>query len=120
MEKFSIWLTYDLGLTGDLRGLFTFLDNNDAVECGSNNAFFKIDLQIKNPFPDMGDIQRALRALLLQYMTINTGDRIYVVFKSDVDNNKSGGMFIYGNRMASPWIGYRNILNNESFTPVDK
>ena len=32
-------------------------------------------------------------------------DRIYIIYK-DVENNKTVGKFLIGNRKAAPWAGY--------------
>lgn len=29
-----VWLGYDLGVKGDYPGMYAFLDDHDAIECG--------------------------------------------------------------------------------------
>ncbi|MDR2691003.1 MAG: hypothetical protein LBB73_01685 [Dysgonamonadaceae bacterium] len=41
MKKIAIWLTYDLGVVGDFQGLYSWLNDMEAIECGNNNAYFK-------------------------------------------------------------------------------
>ena len=36
----AIWLSFDLGVAGDYPGLYKWLDEHDAVECGDSVAFF--------------------------------------------------------------------------------
>jgi hypothetical protein len=38
MKKIAIWFTYDLGVGGDFQGLYSWLDDREAIECGNNNA----------------------------------------------------------------------------------
>ena len=37
----SIWLSYDLGVRGDYEGMYSWLENHAAKECGSSVAFLK-------------------------------------------------------------------------------
>lgn len=32
----TIWISYDLGVGGDYEGLYAWLDNNEATECGDS------------------------------------------------------------------------------------
>lgn len=36
----AIWISYDLGIGGDYDGLYRWLANHKAVECGDGLAFF--------------------------------------------------------------------------------
>jgi hypothetical protein len=36
MLKKTIWLSYDLGIRGDYKGLYEWLDNHEAKECGDS------------------------------------------------------------------------------------
>ena len=38
--KKAIWISYDLGIGGDYDGLYRWLANHSAVECGDGLAFF--------------------------------------------------------------------------------
>lgn len=38
--KKAIWISYDLGIGGDYDGLYRWLANHGAVECGDGLAFF--------------------------------------------------------------------------------
>jgi hypothetical protein len=44
MKKIAIWLTCDLGIGGDFQGLYSWLDDKEAIECGNNNAYFKYSI----------------------------------------------------------------------------
>lgn len=44
MEK-AVWITYDLGVQGDYKGLYAWLDDHQATECGDSTAFFNYELK---------------------------------------------------------------------------
>lgn len=97
MNKKYIWLSYDLSINGDYEGLYRWLDDNDAKECGDSFAYF--------PFSYNGtDFVESLKKDLKDNVEINEKkDRFYVIFKNEDD--KYIGRFIFGNRKASPWQG---------------
>ncbi|MCI1733410.1 MAG: hypothetical protein LKM33_03525 [Bacteroidales bacterium] len=107
MEK-TIWLTYDLGVGGDYPGLYKWLDNHHALECGTNVACFKYHIDDKKNTDDM--ILSQLEKELETLVDIKNNNRIYVI-RSD-SNNKGDkiikGKFLFGNRKSSPWVGYGN------------
>lgn len=37
--KTVVWLSYDLGAKGDYDGLYSWLDNHKAKECGDSIAY---------------------------------------------------------------------------------
>ncbi len=39
MAKTAIWLSFDLGVRGDYKGLYHWLDQHDAKECGDSFVF---------------------------------------------------------------------------------
>ena len=94
MKKF-IWLSYDLGVTGDYEGLYSWLDDRGAKECGDSVAYF--------PFSHDGDMIESLKADLGSVVSLNKRTRIYVVYK---DEGKLKGRFIIGGRKRAPWEGY--------------
>ena len=38
MESF-VWMSYDLGVSGDYEGLYAWLDDHNAKECGNSVAW---------------------------------------------------------------------------------
>jgi hypothetical protein len=94
-RKKTIWLSYDLGLRGDYSGLYTWLANKDAKECGDSIAVFKVNVT--------GDIVDTITNELKEAVKFTATDRVYIIYK-DKDLNK--GKFIIGNRKRSPWEGY--------------
>lgn len=100
-----IWLTYDLGVGGDYKSLYAWLDDHGAVDCGNNLAFFKYTYSAD----DKSDKSFADKLLkdIKEHVDLVAGNRIYVV-RPYMDGDKIGtkGTFIFGKRMASPWEGY--------------
>lgn len=104
MEK-TIWLVYDLGVTGDYSGLYTWLDDLNAKEIGNNAAVLTYQYKTK--------LLEELKSDLISQISFNENDRIYLIHKVD-DNgtSKVAGEFIIGNRKAAPWVGFgKNVLN---------
>jgi hypothetical protein len=97
--KTSVWLSYDLGVRGDYPGLYQWLDNLGAVECGNNNAFFKIDVEDE-------DVIEKLKSEIRENVDIKNGERFYVIYKRKEDGT-CVGKYIFGNRKANPWTGYK-------------
>ncbi len=93
MEK-SIWLSYDLGISGDYEGLYAWLDDRAARECGDNVAFFR--------FAYERVLVEELKEALSAAVTLNNRSRIYAVYR---DDEKTRGKFLFGGRRRPPWEG---------------
>ena len=99
MSKKRVWMSYDLGLKGDYKSLYRWLDNYQAKECMDNVALFDRDFETKN-------YEEELRNDLNKNVKIETSDRIYVII-FDKDTQKGEyAQFINGSRKRSPWEGY--------------
>ncbi|MBF0229269.1 MAG: hypothetical protein HQK63_06705 [Desulfamplus sp.] len=96
MEQ-TIWLSYDLGIKGDYEGLYAWLDNHEAIECGDSIAFFRFNVINTENLID------ELKSDLSENVQFSKRDRVYVIWKI---KNKIKGEFIFGKRKASPWEGY--------------
>lgn len=103
MMKKAVWISFDLGLKGDYKGLYTFLDKNNAVECGQGLAFFEYLIINSDNY-----IFNQLKKEMLEYVTLTPSDRIYIIWK---EGNKVKGEFINGFRKQSPWQGYSGLKN---------
>ncbi|MBK7566220.1 MAG: hypothetical protein IPI31_00180 [Bacteroidetes bacterium] len=117
MTRKAIWISYDFGLKGDFTGLFTWLDNHDAVECGNGLAFFRYDISDTNGKTDTESLIKKITADIKDTVKLSKSDRVYIVVK-DSHTNKVKGEFINGNRKQSPWEGYGklkgdNIIDSE-------
>jgi len=112
MKKIAIWLTYDLGVGGDFQGLYSWLDDKDAIECGNNNAYFTFSFS--DTINSDTQLLEILKKDLEGKVSFKAGNRIYIVRKS-LDASKAGksiGSFVIGKRKASPWEGYGTKTEN--------
>jgi hypothetical protein len=106
MKQQSIWISYDLGIKGDYPGLYRWLDGHKARECGDSIAFLKYSYE--------DDLIEELKKDISESIELNKRDRIYVTFKRDNEGDVVG-VFIVGNRKASPWEGYAPFDNEKAF-----
>jgi hypothetical protein len=97
----AIWISFDFGLKGDYTGLYTWLDNNNAVECGNGFAFCNYDISKL-----LSHITRDLK----DHIKLSKTDRLYIIYM-DSETNKVKGEFISGARKQSPWEGYGKLSN---------
>lgn len=93
----TIWISYDLGVRGDYEGLYAWLDNNKASECGSSIAVLK--------YQHEDDLVEKITKDLEAAIEITKKTRIYVVYR-DRKSNKNKGKFIFGGRKSAPWVGF--------------
>lgn len=108
MTKKGIWISYDFGLKGDYTGLFNWLDNHQAVECGNGLAFFKYDAGNLSTSADQKEFVKKISADIKDYVKLSKSDRVYIIWK-DGNTNKVKGEFISGNRKQAPWEGYGKL-----------
>lgn len=97
MPTQAIWISYDLGVNGDYESLYSWLDDQDAKECGDSVAFI-------GKYSYKNDLTKELKEELSSSLKIRSRDRVYLLYKKDDSSNYSG-KFIFGNRKASPWEG---------------
>ena len=112
MKKIVIWLTYDMGVGGDFQGIYSWLDDYEAIECGNNNAFFKYSYPDKIQTDE--DFVEHLKKELESKINFIPGNRIYIIRKS-IDSEKNGkttGSFILGKRKANSWEGFGTKTEN--------
>lgn len=105
--KKAVWLSYDLGIGGDYPGLYKWLDNHNAIECGNSVAFFyyMIDNETAKNLPQI------VYDDLNSNVDLRSGDRLYVIWR---DMEKVKGIFMYGRRRGNPWKGYGDIESSEN------
>lgn len=105
MKKYRVWLSYDLGVSGDYDGLYVWLDNHEAVECGNSVASFIIEIANKlDPHDYMKDT-------LTRTLELKASNKLYCICSAS--DFPTRGKFIYGGRRASPWQGYGNHGTDE-------
>lgn len=100
----TIWLSYDLGVSGDYEGLYSWLENHGAKECGSSVAFLK-------NYEFEGDLLESLKADVRGAVTLNRRSRIYVIFN---DDGRLRGQYVVGKRKAPPWTGFGDEPEQEA------
>lgn len=93
----TIWISYDLGVSGDYEGIYEWLDDHNAIECGSNFAF------IKQYDHNGEDLMEALKRDIQAAIQIGKRSRIYVIRRVD---GREKGSFLFGRRKGAPWDGY--------------
>lgn len=97
MTKRGYWISFDLGLKGDYPGLYTWLDNLGAKECGNSFAYFI--------WESNGNHLDEIKDALITNVKIEDHNRIYLVY-IDQDLKLTRGAFLFGSRKRSPWEGY--------------
>ena len=81
MSKNMIWLSYDLGISGDYESMYAWLDDQGAKECNSSLAFFRYSYE--------DDLLESLEQEIRNAININKRSRIYVVFREDGKNQRT-------------------------------
>ena len=95
--KRAIWISYDFGVRGDYEGIYAWLDEHGAIECGDSIAFLKYECS--------GDLIEALKKDIKDSVDVTKKTRIYVIWR-DTTTRKMKGRFILGTRKSPPWTGY--------------
>jgi len=88
-ETKRFWLSYDLGLRGDYQGLYEWLDEKGAKECGDSIATFQSDRT-------QDELAEELKGVLDDISRA----RIYLISRD------TGGKFLFGKRKSAPWAGF--------------
>lgn len=94
--KKMVWISYDLGIKGDYEGLYAWLDDHGADECGNSVAVLK-------QYEYANDLVTDLQKDLAGSVAFARHDRIYIIWLEDL---KVRGKFLFGKRKAAPWTGY--------------
>jgi hypothetical protein len=95
--KSAVWICYDLGVQADYEGMYAWLDEHEAKECGDSLAFVNYDYN--------GSLLKKLTADLRKSVQITKRTRIYVIYR-DQETKKMKGVFIFGGRKVPPWSGF--------------
>jgi hypothetical protein len=93
----TLWISFDLGVTGDYEGMYAWLDNHAGKECGDNVAV----IEYEHP----RDLLSDLKSDLEESVELNKKSRIYVIYRTD-DGKKIKGSFLLGKRKQAAWTGY--------------
>ena len=90
-----IWLSFDLGIRGDFEGMYQFLGEHDAKECGDSMGAFWFEYK--------KDVLAELTKQLKEAVTFDKRSRVYVIYPKE---DKHVGRFIVGKRRPPPWAAY--------------
>lgn len=93
----AVWVSFDLGVQGDYPGIYSWLDEHQATECGDNLAFLN--------YEHSGSLLETLISDLKKSVEITKRTRIYVIYR-ERETKKMKGSFIFGGRKAAPWSGF--------------
>jgi hypothetical protein len=110
-KSMRFWLTFDLGVDGDHSGLFTWLDEIKAVECGPMTASFMLRVRVDDP------ATAVLKAIKARNIGLRTRDRLYLIWR-DLESQMKG-KFIAGKRKNPPWVGYASLESSEDTEKSD-
>ena len=94
MRKF-VWLSFDLGVQGDYEGMYDFLDQHQAKECGDSLACFWYEAT--------GDLVDTMTIAIHNHMDIGPKARIYLIW---LEGGKLRGKFLFGKRKNPLWAGH--------------
>jgi hypothetical protein len=109
MKRF--WMSYDFGIDGDYDGLYAWLDNIDAHECGDGCCSFQLDIGEKKPEAAV------LGALKKNHVKLRPKDRIYLIWRRE--GGAVTGKFVAGSRKRAPWSGYAVQASDEDTESED-
>ena len=93
--KSLVWLSFDLGVSGDYENMYAWLDEKEAKECGSSVACFW--------FEHHADVAKTIKAEIEERVSLDKRSRLYIVYR---EQNRVKGRFIVGGRKSAPWDGY--------------
>jgi hypothetical protein len=93
--KMFVWLSFDLGIRGDFEGMYQFLGEHDAKECGDSMGAFWFEYK--------KDALAELKKKLEEAVSLDKRSRIYVIHHK---GDKYVGKFIVGKRRSPPWSSY--------------
>ena len=91
-----VWISFDLGVSGDYESMYAWLDEHHAKECGDNLAAIN--------FEPRRDLVAELKSDIKKSVELNKKSRIYIIYKSEKGTMK--GTFVHGTRKQAPWTGY--------------
>lgn len=101
----AVWISYDLGVKGDYDGMYAFLDDHDATECGDSVAFFRVQTAKEGD-----EFLAQIKSDLDSAVRLSKTDRIYMIYRRD---SSQVGTFLFGRRKASPWQGFGHASEPE-------
>lgn len=124
MDK-TVFLSYDLTFDGDYDGLYRWLDNHHALECGDSLCKFTYHTDLLASLESYEESIRFLNILgkdLLEHVKISNRDRFYVIsdFIDNNGNKVTAGAFLVGQRRESPWNGRGDYSMDKEIKSLDE
>jgi hypothetical protein len=96
-KKQQVWLSYDLGVEGDYDGLWKWLGEWGAKECGDSLAVLSYSYRT--------DLAKELVRDIKQDVKLHRRARLYLIYRDDVTRQVKG-RFIVGGRRPPQWAEY--------------
>lgn len=93
----TIWLSYDLGVGGDYDGLYRWLDERGAEECGDSVAILR--------HPASETLVDDLKVSLAKAVDTDRRTKIYLIHRNGTTGAYQG-VFLFGGRRQPPWTGF--------------
>ena len=108
-KNLRFFLNYDLNFNGDYDGLYKWLDDHNAKNCGQNfcEFFYSSDNKVDSSQSEKVAAQKTLKSLesdLTKSVSLKRGDRIYLI--GIMPDGMSFGGFLTGDYGPKPWAGY--------------
>jgi len=97
MREPYLWISYDLGIRGDYEGLYAWLDDHGAVECGDGLALVRVEGE--------ASLLEWLREELNGAVDLTRRSRIYAIAYYP-DEGRLKSRFIVGRRKSPLWSGF--------------
>ena len=94
-----VWISFDLGVNGDYEGMYAWLDNHAAKECGDSVAIIQHEPR--------GDLIAELQQELKTNVKLTARSRVYMIYRGD--DGKIKGTWLVGSRKQAPWTGYGSL-----------
>lgn len=96
MIKKAVWVSFDLGVSGDYEGMYTWLANHGALECGDSVALVQYEFKAK--------LLEELKRDLAKTVELRKKSRVYVIYRGE--KGTAQGRFLFGARKQAPWTGF--------------
>jgi len=101
----TVILSFDLGANGDYDGMYRWLDDHDALECGTSVAIFKYSAE-----GELEDVYSEIKGDIANSVDLKTKNRVYGVC---ISKGSARAGFMIGRRKSAPWEGYGSLGDDE-------
>ena len=105
-----VWISFDLGVRGDYEGMYAWLDEQKAKECGDSLACVKYEFD--------GDLTESLLEDLKEAVDITKKTRIYLLWQDPVSRVMKGRFVLGGRKCATMGWPRRGARSRQNPTRV--